>query len=59
MINTPSHGNSLAVQWLVSELSLARVQGSIRGQGTKIPQATQHGQEKTPKNKTNKKYTIP
>ena len=35
---------SLAVQWLGLQASTARGQGSIPGRGTKIPQASQCGQ---------------
>ena len=35
---------SLAVQWLGLQASTARGQGSVPGRGTKIPQASQCGQ---------------
>ena len=38
-------GNSLAVQWLGLGAFTAMGLGSIPGQGTKIPQAVQHGQK--------------
>ena len=37
---------SLVVQWLGLYASTARGTGLIPGQGTKIPQATWHGQSK-------------
>ena len=40
------HGVSLAVQWLKLRASTARDTGSIPGQGTKIPQTTECGQNK-------------
>ena len=43
-------GNSLLAQWLGLCASAAGGMGSIPGEGTKIPQAMQHGQ-KTPKTK--------
>ena len=43
-------GTSLAVQWLRLCASSAGGMGSIPGQGTKIPHATQRG-KKTEKNK--------
>ena len=36
--------NSLVVQWLGLHVFTAKGMGSIPGQGTKIPQARQHGQ---------------
>ena len=39
-------GTSLVVQWLGLYASTARGTGLIPGQGTKIPQATWHGQKK-------------
>ena len=42
----PRIGNSLAVQWLGLLALTAEGLGSIPVQGTKIPQATQHGQKK-------------
>ena len=38
-------GNSLAVQWLGLCTFTAEGTGSIPGRGTKIPQATWHGQK--------------
>ena len=38
--------NFLVVQWLGLSALTARGPGSISGWGTKIPQATQHGQKK-------------
>ena len=38
--------NSLAVQWLGLQPFPVKGQASIPGQGTKIPQATQHGKIK-------------
>ena len=43
-------GNSRAVQWLGSELPLMRAQGSIPGQGTKIPLRVWCGQEEEENN---------
>ena len=39
-------GNSLVVQWLRLHAFTAEGPGSIPGQGTRIPQAAWHGQEK-------------
>ena len=39
-------GNSLVVQWLGLGAFTAEGPGLIPGQGTKIPQVTQHGQKK-------------
>ena len=44
-------GNSLAVPWLGLDVFTAEGSGSIPGRGTKIPQATQHGQKKKKKKK--------
>ena len=44
-------GTSLVVQWLRLHASTAVGAGSIPGQGTKIPHATQHGQTKKEKEK--------
>ena len=41
-----SQGNSLVVQWLGLCTFTAEGLGSIPGQGTKIPQARQHSQNK-------------
>ena len=38
-------GNSLEVQWLGLHVSTAGGRDSISGQGTKIPQASRHGQK--------------
>ena len=38
-------GTSLAVQWLGLCAFTAKGPGSVTGQGTEIPQATQHGQK--------------
>ena len=43
-------GNSLAVQWL------GLGPGSIPGQGTKIPQAVQHGKKQNNNNKKKVKF---
>ena len=43
------YGNSLAVQWLGLGAFTAMSPGSIPGQGTKIPQASQHSQKKKKK----------
>ena len=40
-----ARGNSLAVQWLSLQASNAGGEGSILGQGTKIPPAEWHGQK--------------
>ena len=40
-----NYGNSLVVQWLGFRAFTARGAGSIRGQGTKIPQAARRGQK--------------
>ena len=42
-------GNSLVVQWLGLCAFTAEGPGSVSGQGTKIPQATQHSQKKKKK----------
>ena len=42
-------GTPLVVQWLRLHTSNAEDAGSIPGQGTKIPHATQWGQKKKPK----------
>ena len=42
-------GNSLAVQWLGLQASIAGGAGSIRGWGTKILQAPRSGQKKRKK----------
>ena len=42
----PHLENSLAVQWLGLSTLTAEGPGSIPGQGTKIPQVTQHGRIK-------------
>ena len=42
-------GTSLVVQWLRLCASIAWGAGSIPDQGTKIPHAVQHSQEKKPK----------
>ena len=39
-------GNSVAVQWLGLHAFTAEGAGSIPSQGTKIPQAAEHGQKK-------------
>ena len=39
-------GNFLVVQWLARYTSTAESTGSIPGQGTKIPHATQSGKKK-------------
>ena len=39
-------GSSLAVQWLGLGAFIADIPGSIPGGGTKIPQASWHGQKK-------------
>ena len=44
------HGNSLAVQWLGLCTFTAEGPGSILGQGTKIPQATQRDQNRQTNN---------
>ena len=49
-------GNSLVVQWLGFRASTAGGMGSVPGQGTKIPQTTQHGQKK--KQKQNPKNQV-
>ena len=41
--------NSLMVQWLELHVFTTKGMGSTPGQGTKIPQARQHGQNKTKK----------
>ena len=41
----------MVVQWLGFHASTAGGQGSIPGQGTKIPQAAWHGQKKKKKKK--------
>ena len=38
-------GDSLAIQWLGLHMLTAEDPGSIPGRGTKVPQATQHGQK--------------
>ena len=38
--------NPLAIQWLGPRALTAGALGSVPGQGTKIPQATWHGQNK-------------
>ena len=48
-------GTSLAVQWLGLRPSTAGGAGLIRGQGTKIPHATQRGQKKK---KLNPKFNV-
>ena len=54
-------GNCLAVQWLGLRASTARGPGSVSGLGTKIPQATYHGQNQTNKkqNKTTTTKKLP
>ena len=47
-----SLGYSLVVQWLGLCALIAKGTGSIPGQGTKIPQATQCGQKNQTKTKT-------
>ena len=42
-------GTSLAVQWLRLHISTAGDMGLIPGEGTRIPQATWHGQKKKKK----------
>ena len=44
----PNLGNFLVVQWLRLHASTAGGPDSIPGQGTKIPQATWHGQKNDP-----------
>ena len=44
---TGDSGNSLVVQWLGLRAFSAEGQGSIPGQGTKIPQAIWHSQTHT------------
>ena len=46
LVNQFCPGNSLAVQWLGCRALTAEGPSSIPGQGTKIPQALQHGQRK-------------
>ena len=46
IIKKKGGGNSLVVQWLGLHAFTAKDQGSIPGQGTKIPQATWCGQKK-------------
>ena len=49
-------GNSLVVQWLGLCAFTAEGQGSVPGQGTKIPQAKWHGQKKKKKKKLHNEY---
>ena len=48
--------NSLAIQWLGLHASTAEGMGSIPGQGTKIPHATQHDQKKKKKERKEKNF---
>ena len=48
-------GNSFAVHWLGLCTFTDEGEGSIPGQGTKIPQDTRHGQKKKKKKKIFKK----
>ena len=50
---------SLAVQWLGLHTFTAVGLGSIPGRGTKIPQASRHGQKKKKKNTKPKQKTPP
>ena len=52
-------GNSLAVQWLGLHAFTAKGMGSIPGQGTKIPQATQYSKNKTKENKNKYAHNLP
>ena len=49
MFKKVREGNSLVVQWLGLGGLTAEGPGSIPGRGTKISQATQHGQKKKKK----------
>ena len=49
-----SGGTSLAVQWLRIRASTAGGAGSIPGQGTKIPRATEHSQKRKKKKNSKK-----
>ena len=46
LTRSQKQGTSLAVQWLRLCASTAEGTGSIPGQGTKIPHATEHSQKK-------------
>ena len=48
---TPQLGNTLMVQWLGLRAFTPEGPGLIPGRGTKIPQATQHGQKEKKKRK--------
>ena len=51
LIKNVALGNSLPVQWLGLQALTAEGPSSIPGQGTKILQATWHGQKKKKKKK--------
>ena len=50
--------NSLVVQWLGLHVFTAKGMGSIPGQGTKIPQARQHGQNLKKKKVSTHTHTL-
>ena len=52
MWKTKKWVNSLVVQWLGLHAFTAEGAGSIPGRGTKIPQASQHGQKKKKRDST-------